>query len=562
VLAINRRDDIRYAAAAVPFLRSGGKQFEMVGQYELPDFPTPIVVASGGIWGRSKWTVSIPRDYRFPLSVKEYAGMGEKCREVAGRARDLHAETSAGEQILLHPLNELDPYFVDVQEAEAKYLLPVSGGPEGRRKHVHGPLIGEGSDPLQPQCEKTLTYVLESDDAALGNTLMMLWTFYSLAQEQDRSFFIDDTRWAYGQYKNLFQAPPSPNCRPPPRHEMIPCPVQARHLVVSAATAEDAMIGMLAGRKMDKAATLEVDGGHVGRGEQKALFDLARQGYEALFHPVTEDAAYMAKRVDELQSRVSSSSASHTDKILVGMHIRRGDGHPLEYQYRDSYIPLGVFLEHADRIVQERNSSTASRGNNQYPVNSAPADNTVPPTVHLAIATDDPTILDAPEMADVSHDPAQQRIKLAWKEHPHKARPDPHYMHRFMDEPFGWEGGFYQAMFWNLGKPIGKDRDIEGSPPARKEKAGEEKPQKKTAKSTDDVDEPPSEAVVNLRNYLARAYIMDLAVVARASDFVLCGVGSMGCRILGVMLGWDEVVGDRGKWVNIDGEYGWMGLGW
>jgi hypothetical protein len=112
-------------------------------------------------------------------------------------------------------------------------------------------------------------------------------------------------------------------------------------------------------------------------------------------------------------------------------------------------------------------------------------------------------------------------------------------------------------MFWNLGQPIGKDRGIEGSPPARMEKEGERKP-KRAPKVGED--EEPAEAVVNLRNYLARAYVMDLAVVARASDFVVCGVGSMGCRILGVMLGWEEVVGEQGKWVNIDGGYGWMGL--
>ena len=43
----------------------GGDQYEMVGDSELPDFPTPVVVADKR--GRAKWTVYIPPDMKFPL---------------------------------------------------------------------------------------------------------------------------------------------------------------------------------------------------------------------------------------------------------------------------------------------------------------------------------------------------------------------------------------------------------------------------------------------------------------------------------------------------------------
>jgi hypothetical protein len=40
-----------------------------------------------------------------------------------------------------------------------------------------------------------LTYVMETDDAGFGNTLMRLWMSYGLAKAENRAFFIDDTRW-------------------------------------------------------------------------------------------------------------------------------------------------------------------------------------------------------------------------------------------------------------------------------------------------------------------------------------------------------------------------------
>jgi hypothetical protein len=35
----------------------------------------------------------------------------------------------------------------------------------------------------------------------------------------------------------------------------------------------------------------------------------------------------------------------------------------------------------------------------------------------------------------------------------------------------------------------------------------------------------------------------------------------MGCRILGVMMGWDRMV-EKGVWVNIDGDFDWRGVAW
>ncbi|PHH58859.1 hypothetical protein CDD80_1943 [Ophiocordyceps camponoti-rufipedis] len=109
-------------------------------------------------------------------------------------------------------------------------------------------------------------------------------------------------------------------------------------------------------------------------------------------------------------------------------------------------------------------------------------------------------------------------------------------MHRFTDEGHGWEGGFFSLVFWNLGA------------------------QRKNNAVAQDDDDPPSDQTLRLRGFVARAYMMDLAVLAGASDKVVCAVSAMGCRLLAVMMGWDRAF-EQGGWVNVDrGRSGWTGL--
>jgi hypothetical protein len=169
-----------------------GDQYEMVGDSELPDFPTPVVVTDKR--GRAKWTVSIPPDYAFPLEPKQYAEICQQNMEVANHVADLHSHMH--HQHAAHfDYYHVDPYFMDVAEAESHGLLP---GPKAKTSMKQdGTLIGENTDGLidSEVCEKTLTFVMETHDAGLGKTLMMLWSAYGLAQKEGRSFFIDDSRW-------------------------------------------------------------------------------------------------------------------------------------------------------------------------------------------------------------------------------------------------------------------------------------------------------------------------------------------------------------------------------
>lgn len=500
------------------------EEFEMVGQDAVPDFPTPLVVTDGR--GRSKWTVSIPPDHDFPLSVDEYSSMSGQCREVSARARDLHHKTPLSEEALLS-YDAPDGLFVDVREAEQSGMLPSAG--KGIPEKDAGHFIGFDKNAMagKPVCESTMTFVLESPDAGLGNALMLLWTFHTLAKEQGRSFFIDDSRWAYGDYAGIFQTPAVPDCRPPPRHHMVPCPFQARHLVVSAITAREVFPALLAKNHRIKGK----DNG------PRDVFELAHAGYKALGTLNKDDQKYVDNRVRHLEGKAKIGDTTSMDAPIVGLHIRRGDQHPLEYQYRESYIPAEVFHGRMQNLVESHYNGS---------IDSEKLEN----RAVTVIATDDPIVHKEPDFAGTF--PAQERIRLASKDaiQQAKSNENPHVLHHFVDETFGWEGGFFASMFWNLG--VERKNNAANAP-----QGVELRDVNKEAAYL----APPSEQTLKLRNLIGRAYMMDLAVLAGASDKVVCAVSAMGCRLLAVMMGWEDAI-EAGNWVNVDGSYTWTGANW
>ncbi|KAH8885203.1 hypothetical protein GQ53DRAFT_810412 [Thozetella sp. PMI_491] len=474
--------------------------YEMVGQDRLPDFPTPVVVTDKR--GRAKWTVSIPSNYDFPLSPAQYADVCAKCREVSDRVQALRSHSHGLPQnYLSFGSASPDSSFVDVQEAEAAGYLPGRAGREKvlGKQAQGGDVIGESKDGLVevPVCQRSMTFVLESQDAGMGHSLLTLWTAYGLAQKEGRAFFIDDTRWAYGKYTDIFLPPPIPECRPPPRHEMLPCPRQARHLMASSATFSE----LLGGLEADMEGSGESDDSL-----RKALFALAREGHDALFKINKGDALMVPK------------TRGKQNGIAIGLHVRRGDRHPFEYQYQNSYIPLDLYTDAARDILEDRFNHTGPRGGEDVAAKEHS---------FLVLASDDPTVYES----------AQERIKLASKQAIQSANQDRGVMKKFVDETFGWEGGFFSAMFWNLG--------VSGMNSAN-------------AKAPGTMAAPSSETI-RLRSLVGRAYMMDLSVLADSSDVVICTVSSMGCRLLAVMMGWEDAV-EQGNWVNIDGGYSWMGI--
>ena len=500
---------------------------EMVSQKGPPDFPTPIVVTDHR--GRAKWTVSIPQGSEFPLTMNQYADMCLRCQQVAERSRHLRSHGHGLPQVSLGFGSDSADDFVDVQEAEKAGYLSTGDSTTNNNNNIGGSLTKGTAATSRPVCKQSLTFVLESNDAGLGKTLMMLWIAYGLAEKEGRAFFIDDTRWAYGKYTALFQPPPLPECSAPPSHEILPCPRHARHLVASAATVDE-FFGSLTKSAGPRSETHD-------RALRKTQFDLARRGYEALSRINSDDGSYVDTRARELLAkRIVPKSKGHGNGLVVGVHVRRGDRHPLESQYRDSYIPLGTYSDAARERVEARFQHSGAFGGEDTAAKAQSL---------MVLASDDPTVYEGAAGAELAGaHRAQERIKLASKQSIQRANPDKSVLHKFVDETFGWEGGFFAAMFWNLGGASSSSSSSSAS-----------------SFSPHSSPSPASAETLRLRSLVGRAYMMDLAVLVDVSDVIVCAVSAVGCRLLAVMMGWESAM-DEGNWVNIDGGYGWMGLEW
>jgi hypothetical protein len=354
----------------------------------------------------------------------------------------------------------------------------------------------------------------------------------SLLTIRDGKLFYGATRLnadfhrAYGKYTSFFKPPPMPDCRPPPRNEMLPCPHHAHHLVVSAATARWTFGGGFNehfedGRKME-----------VYR--QRPIYEFARAGYEALFDLAEADAAYVEKRIKELEAKTIIPAPQSGNGIVIGVHVRHGDRHPIEFQYSDSYIPLYRYSDKARDILRSLfNSSKPGKEEDMIG------------EMHsiIAIASDDPEVYESEEFSHAAR--AQEQIRLASKQvittvtGAEPTETDGMFK-RFTDETVGWEGGFFAPMFWSLGRVT--------TTPA----AVVEHPNTKL---------PPTAEALRLRELVGRAYLMDLAVLGGASDAIVCGISAMGCKLLAVMMGWERAF-DQKAWVNVDGEFDWKGVSW
>lgn len=296
---------------------------------------------------------------------------------------------------------------------------------------------------------------------------------------------------------------------------MLPCPRHARHLVVSAANSVH-IFGGAFNEAFEDGRKMEVY-------REKPIFELARQGYEALFNLSSEDQQYVDKRVAELKSKTKLPTEQHGHGMIIGIHVRHGDRHPFEFQYKDSYVPLDRYSDKARELLHKTYGQ-----NNEAEKHSL-----------TIIASDDSDVYAAEEFTQALR--AQEQIRLASKQDSGAVNPvGANGMRNFVDETVGWEGGFFARMFWSLGRP--------SSVPV-------------TAVETPDTKLPPTEEALRLRELVGRAYLMDLAVLGQASDKVICTVSAMGCRLLAVMMGWEKAI-EKGGFVNIDGDFDWRHVTW
>ncbi|KIW12371.1 hypothetical protein PV08_09648 [Exophiala spinifera] len=492
--------------ADLTFLTSLGKTYEIVEAAELPDHPTPLALTDND--GKHHWTIWIPQRLKFPLPATDYADI---CSQVEDVSRHVAGRPQSEDRI--GGYYDADPHYIDVVEAQTKRFLP--------EQIVSSPLPGEHRLPV---CEKTLTYVLDATDAGLGSALLGMWVSYSLAEREGRDFFIDDTHFPYGNYSTFFAEKPTPKCRPPPTNQRVPCPHQARHLVVSAATTAWTFGEAFHNRYSDR-----------------DIYEMAREGHDALFRLNADDADYVSSRAQHLRR----GEKGDEENGLVGVQIRRGDCHPFEFAYQHGYLPPERYMASATKLVGQALERWK-----------------------VILASDDADMFDHVELKGAVR--AQTRISLASKR-------------QLGSGGLGWEGGFFKDVFWGLGLPEHvKEQKRIGSPKPTKarpvvgEKEGEgggggvEQKKNKISKSQHNRHDPdtgndardyktnPTKEALQLRELLGRAYLLDLAMLAR-SDKVICGVSSNACRVLAVMMGWERAF-DNEDWNNVDGNHGWRFL--
>lgn len=532
-----------------------GEEYELVGGDELPDEPVPIVVTDSQ--GQTRWTVSIPPKLEFPLAPADYSGICSKTGGLAHHVATMVEEAEPARKRFRrwkrhgkahHGYYYEDPNFMDVEDAEAEGLLPSVKD-------------DDGSNDGREICNKSLTFVMQTEDAGLGKSLLRLWMSYGLAQKEGRAFFIEDANWAYGKYTTYFQPPPTQDCRPPPRNHRIPCPHEARHLVISSSTTSWAF-GHGFTDEFENPRKMAVE-------RQEPIFDLLRTGYEALFKLADEDAAYYNKRVNALNASVRAEGG-----IQVGLHVRHGDAHPREFQYQKSYLPLEKYVTAAEELISGREVGSSGKEEEE------PSDEEVrldinPKSSKMIFASDDPDVYSAEELKGAEK--AQYKISLASKSALDAVAESKGSSSSSTapstkgGENIGWEGGFYKDIFWSLGAPsFDRGGGLPGNPYPSSFRTTKRQMPDQTAHSVNlaalwkdaehDFHFHPTPEALRLRELVGRGYLLDLAVLGQA-DRVVCGINSSGCRILAVMMGWEKGIVEKG-WNNIDGSWHWKGIVW
>ncbi|GAM86513.1 hypothetical protein ANO11243_045270 [Dothideomycetidae sp. 11243] len=523
---------------SLPSFTSSSPPLTQLQAISPPADPEPVLFEDSD--GRKRWTISIPERFGFPLRPSQYRDMCSKGYGVRKTIRDTQEQLPRIKRRTSRPVDAYysqDDSYMEIHEAIARGILNSTQQP---------PIAVVGGEP-QPSltknapalrmCDRSLTFVLEMEEAGFGKALLSLWLSYGLARRERRAFFIEDSKWQYGRYLSFFPKPPQPACIPPPPSQVVSCPRQAAHLAVSAATLSETF-----GSKFHD---YYLSPHRSGLDRQRNVFQMARQGYEALFGLNGEDAAYAEQRVALVRDAAKSEHYP-----VVGVHVRRGDRHPFEYEFHHDYLPLERFTAAATGVIE---SSRRPKSVNMSQ------------SVPLFVASDDPDIVMAPDLKEsdlpVRLERVQERIVLASKRNLQPTVPERQGDSAFVkhvDEVLGWEGGFFASLFRGLGRDNRAHHLTFSS--AREQRVQLEEliranREKGDERQLSEDERKAEENAASMRKLVGRGYLLDLDVLGRGGDAVVCAVSSATCRLLGVIMGWDKV--KHGRWINVDDGRGW-----
>ncbi|KAF4550262.1 Hypothetical protein D9617_18g034530 [Elsinoe fawcettii] len=524
-------------------------RYSLLDGTSLPTKPEPLIIQDQG--GNQRWTISVPPNATFPLRPHQYKDICSKSTPMNKLLSLSNPSTTISDKYY-----HSDPLFIDPSSSKLNTIL--ASDPDNQPISIVGATPETATLPL---CKKSLTYLLETSEAGFGASLLSLWLSFGLAQREGRAFFIDDSRWTYGSYLTYFPPPPVPHCSPPAPQHIVPCPHSAAHLAVSAANLRETF-GLAFHDQFQRVH-------HAGVARQRDIFSMARAGYEALFGLNGEDREFASHRVRGIRD-----AAERRGQEVVGVHIRRGDRHPFEYEFQNDYLPLERFISAAIDGVTAPKTEDRTRGRMGGAVlgphilssntKGRKVNESEPLTIY--VGSDDPDIVTSKDLAFLTADTkfklerAQERIVLASKNNLLPTVPQRKGAFvKHIDQVSGWEGGFFASLFRGLGRPNRAKHLTFSSAKEHREQVEERirKIQQKEDGEGEGLSEEEKKAEENalaMRELVGRGYLLDLEVLGK-SDRVVCAVSSATCRALGVVMGWDKV--KSGRFVNVDDGRGW-----
>ncbi|KAI5805329.1 hypothetical protein DFH27DRAFT_367002 [Peziza echinospora] len=234
----------------------------------------------------------------------------------------------------------------------------LHGGGSGHGSHrgyytTDPTFLSPTTDLPSTTCPRTLTYLLshlsfgKHPHSSIGATLMGVWLAYGLAQRENRTFILDDTNWEWGTWTDYFlplpsSAPLSTSCSPPPYYARLPCPHNTPHLLLTPLTHSAETFGHNFVDEFEDAHAREVM-------RQVNIFDLAHEGYKALFHLTptltTLSSGRKSLLLDAAEQEYSSTGWRRERDGFIALHVRHGDAHPSEFWYHKGYLPSERYVD-------------------------------------------------------------------------------------------------------------------------------------------------------------------------------------------------------------------------
>ncbi|TFK42000.1 hypothetical protein BDQ12DRAFT_677505 [Crucibulum laeve] len=187
-------------------------------------------------------------------------------------------------------------------------------------------------------CKSTITYML-SGDVGLAADLALMAQAAALARERNRTFLVDDTYWNRGRWMDHFQdirarePGPEPGCRAPPPEELVACPRNARHWVISSRTAKFHFGHAFSDNYEDAYAH--------NLNRLKPIYKAAAESFSSTIRPNADTAALIRLARGELKDLVGP------DSPYIAVHIRQGDRKPSSFEFHGKFVPIENFAQAA-----------------------------------------------------------------------------------------------------------------------------------------------------------------------------------------------------------------------